>query len=303
MNANDLIIHLIGDKEPGRPWPATAVMGRFLIRELQAAGTPELGALRLALDFARNEATPSEGSRFVCVEAEVRTARLPLQCQGKVTIPVDKRPELHVAGTQPLEWEWRLLPKEVEAIETGTPPGERWRLFKLDVRGIVQTSSGTFSIAGSGDFRLPLSEWEDLLRSLGYGVAPSAAQLAGLAVTKHHTWADAERRLAPARQALRAGETHLALTNCLDQFSALAAKPYRADSWLTKLPDDPTQKKQSVARLLAAHCTYLNRVGYHRDGDPGDGTELQPLPLDHWEAEVAVAVSQFWLTLALRESS
>jgi hypothetical protein len=57
-----------------------------------------------------------------------------------------------------------------------------------------------------------------------------------------------------------------------------------------------------VARLLAAHCTYLNRVGYHRDRDHPAGSELPPVPLDHWEAEIAVAVSQFWLTFALRET-
>ena len=303
MKTNDLIVHLIGDKEPGRTWPPTTVLGTFVIRDLHAGGSPGCGALRLSLHFTRNEDSPSEGTRFVSIEAEVLTAREPSQTRGRIVIERDKRPELRVSGTQPLEWEWRLLPADLEAIEAGTPEGDRWRYFKLELHGIVQVPTGTFPIAGSTDFQVPLSEWEDLLRFLGYGVAPSAAQLAGPAVTAHPSWADAERRLASARQALRTGDTHRAMTDCLNQFSALAAKPYRHDSWLPKLPDDPTQKKQSVARLLAAHCTYLNRVGYHRDGDPGDGTELQPLPLDHWEAEVAVAVSQFWLTLALRESS
>ena len=284
MNTNDLIAYLIGDKDPGRPWPSTSVIGTFVIRELHAGGSPGSGALRLSLHFTRNENIPSEGSRFVSIEAEVQTSRAPSQTRGKVDIERDKRPELRVSGTQPLEWEWRLLPADLEAIEAETPPGDRWRYLKLELRGIVQVPAGTFPVAGSSDFRVPLSEWEDLLRSLGYGVAPTSAQLAGVPATTHPSWVDAERRLAHARQALRAGETHLALTNCLDQFSALAAKPYLAESWLSRLPDDPTQKKHSVARLLAAHCTYLNRVGYHRDGDPADGTELQPLPLDHWEA-------------------
>jgi hypothetical protein len=303
LNATDLIVYLIGDKEAGRSGPPFMGIGTFTVRELQANGTPGSGALRLSLLFTRDERIPPEGSRFVSIEAEVHTTRVPPRTRGRVVIEANKRPELQLAGVQSLEWEWRLLPEELDAIEAETSPGDRWRHLRLELRGIVQVPSGTFPATGSSDFRVPLSEWEDLLRSLGYGVAPAAAQLSGLAATAHSSWAEVERRLAPARQALRAGDTHTALTKCLDQFAALAEKPYQAESWVTKLPDDPTQKKQSVAGLLAAHCTYLNRVGYHRDGDPGDGEELHPLPLDHWEAEVAVGVSQFLLTLALREGT
>ena len=94
--------------------------------------------------------------------------------------------------------------------------------------------------SGTGDFRIPLSEWEDLLRSLGYGVPPGAAVLAGLAVIRNPSWADAEGRLDDARPALRAGETHAALTHCLDQFATLADQTHREDAWRTALPNGPT---------------------------------------------------------------
>lgn len=227
MNGNDLMVYIIGDKEPGRPGPLPASVGGFVIRELQWFGAPESGALRFSLHFTPDEGIALEGSRFVSVEAEVQTRQSPVRSRGKVIIAPDKRPQLNVTGPQSLEWGWTLLPEDLDAIEAVTPPGDRWRSFTLKISGIVQLSSGTFPVTGSSDFRVPLSEWEDLLRSLGYGVSPAVAQLAGLPATTHPSWADVERRLAPARQALRAGETRRAMTVCLDQFSALADKPYR----------------------------------------------------------------------------
>jgi hypothetical protein len=302
VNANDLTVYLIGDREEGRPWPASGVAGRFVLRELQWSGAAGSGDLRMSLHFTRAEDKVFEGSRFVWIEVEVETTQIPTRRRGLVTIEREKRPQLHLAGTQSLEWSWRLLPEDVEAIEAGTPPESRWRNFRLNVSGIAQLSSGIFPFTGSSDFRVPLSEWEDLLTALGYTVAPSASQLVGLSVATHPSWAEAERRLAPARQALRAGETYRAMTSCLSEFARLVDKPYKSESWLPRLPNDPAQKKASAANLLAAHCTYLNRVGYHLGGDQEDNGDLQPMPLDHWEAEVAVAASQFWLTLALRET-
>jgi hypothetical protein len=300
VNANDLILYLIGDKDTGRLAPASTVLGRFGFRYLQWSGTAGSGALRLDLQFTSDVSALAE-SRFVWLRAEVQNAYIQVRTRGQVTIDADKWPVLQAAGTQSQQWEWRLLPEDIEAIEAETPSTERWRTFKLEVSGMVQIGPEVRPFSGSSNFSVPLSEWEDLLRYLGYGVPPSAANLAGVAVTLHPSWADAQKRLEPARQALRTGDTHRALTLCLDQFAGLAEKPYQATSWLPKLPDDPTQKRESVAGLLAAHCTYLNRVGYHRDSDHPDGTGLQPMPLDHWEAEIALAASQFWLTLALRE--
>jgi len=67
------------------------------------------------------------------------------------------------------------------------------------------------------------------------------------------------------------------------------------------LPDDPDQKKESMATMLAGFCAYLNRVAYHCErGRAGVGELLSRMPLDHWESEAAVASSQILLTMAMR---
>lgn len=51
----------------------------------------------------------------------------------------------------------------------------------------------------------------------------------------------------------------------------------------------------------ATVCQYMNRVGHHRGRKPAAAHDkLRQMPLTHWEAELAVATSQYLLTYALR---
>jgi hypothetical protein len=62
-----------------------------------------------------------------------------------------------------------------------------------------------------------------------------------------------------------------------------------------------TRRGVGIAALLSGLATYCNKVGHHSDREWRDESgDLQPMPLDQWEADLAVAVSQFALTYALR---
>ncbi len=300
MTGDDVVMYLLGDKEPGRVGAPSTPIGRFVFRDVQAGNRSTSEGLRLNLEFTCVAGAGKAPKWLAWLQARVESARIPPRVCGELVIEANEWPVLGVESNQSLRWEWHLRSDELEKIELETAPGDRWRQFALQVAGIAQLGGEVRRVAASSQFRIPLSEWEDLLRSLGYGVPPTETELAGIAVRQHPSWPEAEHRLAEARRALRAGETHAALTVCLDQFSALADQPYREDSWRKYLPADPEQKQTSLARLLAAHCTYLNRIGYHRDRDHPDGSGLAPVPVDQWEAEIALAASQYWLTLALR---
>ena len=107
--------------------------------------------------------------------------------------------------------------------------------------------------------------------------------------------------MGPARSRLRAGEDYAALTSCLGEFEKLESKPYMAASWIPAISTDPVQKQEGVAGLLAAHCTYLNKIGHHKDRKDRDAMgNLLEMPLNHWEAELALASSQVLLAYAIR---
>ncbi|PZR66364.1 MAG: hypothetical protein DLM66_13710 [Candidatus Dormiibacter spiritus] len=109
------------------------------------------------------------------------------------------------------------------------------------------------------------------------------------------------RQLEEARKHIRAGEDYQALTAALDKFSAVVKAPYNPDSWLELLKDDePAQRREAISQELGRHCTLLNRVGWHRGATESDEGQHHRMPLDHWEAELLVATSQFLLTYAIR---
>jgi hypothetical protein len=62
----------------------------------------------------------------------------------------------------------------------------------------------------------------------------------------------------------------------------------------------PPDKAGALRALLTAHATVLNKLGRHPSDDLTDGRDRQMLPLDHWEAELAVALSQLLLAAVER---
>jgi hypothetical protein len=298
MTGNDLRLYLkVPSGNPLNTWVGQIGFQRLSVDPTQAAGCISISLeFKAHIDFAKNG--PSHWAWF---HADVWSQRVPPRRFGSVEVEIEGRPHFDSPYPAPLTWRWRLHPEDIESIETTRDPDAQEVNFEVRAAGVAQVANAVWTVSGSGNFAVPVSEWLSLLRQLGYGLPPSAMSLAGVASTMHPTWKKAELGLDEARKHLARGEDYQALTSCLDCFSAIVGKPYTKDGWLGVLPDDPTQKKDSLAGLLSAHCTYLNRVGYHRDyGRPTGAEQLERMPIDHWEAELAVATSQFLLTLAMR---
>ncbi len=229
---------------------------------------------------------------------------------GRLDIEMGQWPQINPAVQGAVTWLWRLLPEDIEGIERARSDNPSAPLtFRIDVQGIIQRGfnqggSEAYPATGEGFLEIPLSQWQTLLAQLGFGVAPSAAELAGFGSSVHPSWAKAEEYLKPARVHLLRGDDYEALTDCLSQFERVTTAPYRDASWKELVAGMPEQKANSISELFAAHCSYLNRVGHHRGRTPPVGEkELQQMPLNHWEAELAVATSQFLLAYALRLKS
>jgi hypothetical protein len=155
--------------------------------------------------------------------------------------------------------------------------------------------------SSSPQFTIELSHWERLMQSLEYKLPPSHAALAGLSALQHPSWADATKRLDDARSHLRAGEDYDALRDCLSTLESLVTPPYAADAWKKRLTALPDQKATGLAELFSGMAMYCNKVGHHRSRQERDaGDDLQQMPLDHWEADLAVGAAQFVTAYALR---
>jgi hypothetical protein len=139
------------------------------------------------------------------------------------------------------------------------------------------------------------------MQYLEYKLPPSHAALAGLSSIQHPSWADATKRLGDARSHLRAGEDYDALRDCLSTLESLVSPPYTADAWKKRLASLPDQKATGLAALFSGMATYCNKVGHHRSRQERDaGNDFQQMPLDHWEADLAVGAAQFVTAYALR---
>jgi len=245
---------------------------------------------------------------WVWLTAEVSNMRSDPQSFGRVLINSDQFPRVHPPQNSRLEWGWRLSLEDLENIEKTRADNPRAPLsFKLQAKGILQgitqSESAAALVSGEGTFEVPVSEWEDYFDKFGYDLPPSAAELAGYGAMLHPTWADATKRLITARKHLLAGDDHVALIACLHEFERIGISgPHRYEPWFELVKGSmPGQKASALANLFSRHCDYLNRVGHHAARKPPQDTpDLPEMPLNHWEAELMVAASQYLLAYALR---
>lgn len=173
--------------------------------------------------------------------------------------------------------------------------------LQLSVEGVAETASGVLGVTGEGTFRIELSQWHRLLEQIGYTISPSILASLSSGALDEPGWREAAKRLEPARQHLRRGEDYAALEACLGQLEALATAPYQQQSWKSLLETMPAQKAESLGKWISGLATYLNRVGHHRSRDQRDPDgDLAIMPVDHWEAELAVASTQIALSYLLR---
>jgi hypothetical protein len=86
----------------------------------------------------------------------------------------------------------------------------------------------------------------------------------------------------------------------LSEFENLVSPAYDRVAWEKALANLDGQKAEGTALALAGYVSLLNKVGHHRSRSTDASGEHPVMPLDQWEAEIGVAVSELLLALALR---
>jgi len=209
----------------------------------------------------------------------------------------------------PIRWIWQLLPEDVELIETTRAAHPESNIGLLvEIRGIAKVLDDRGNYVdvvpikdGGGQIEIEVSQWESLLKQIGYDVPPSTSGLAGISSLGHSSWQEASNSLQEARSHHRAGEDYSALRQCLSSLEGLIDSPYDKKSWEGQLSSLPNQKADAIAELFSGLATFCNRVGHHRDRNERDvDGNLVPMPLDHWEADLVLGAAQFILAYAMR---
>lgn len=262
------------------------------------------GGLRLSVEYQ----PPADdlGPRRLVELIPSLTSALPTRRPyGRIRVLSDPPGQLGLLGLRSSThwWVWSLAPDEIELIETERAPnaGAERVLFNLDVRGIAAVGPDTYGFAGDTQISIATSDWLALLRAMGYAVPPSLSSLAGDAVTLAPSWTWAENQLRVARRHLALGEDREALRTGYLLFDAMERNPFRSE-WESILgdPDLPAEKADVIRDLLRAQASVLNKLGRHPSDEITDGRDRQMLPLDHWEAELAIALAQLLLAAAER---
>jgi hypothetical protein len=318
LMATDLQLYLV---KPGDQGYSNQTVGRFSVRSIECSGQT-VGSMRcLGIEVEAHGPQSPLGFKdekgiehplivsWLQLGITVATNSTPRRDVGKVH--VDQRGMLpFVSGTSGRStWTWEVTQEDVETVER-TRSGQAAAPISLyfNVTGIAKLidESGRFLDlvpiqCADAYHQMELSHWERLISALGYGVPPSQAALVGTATQEHPSWGDAERRLANARSHLRKGEDYDALRQSLSAIEALVTAPYNVNSWKPLLIALPAQKADGLAELLSGFATFCNRIGHHRERSSRDGSgDLATMPLDHWEADIAVALAQYVLTYASR---
>lgn len=183
--------------------------------------------------------------------------------------------------------------------------------FSLELSGIAKISDDDnrlFNVipirSREKQLRIELSHWDRIIDSLGYSVFASQQSLVSLSTLEHSAWADATERVENARMHLRYGEDDDALRECLSALEGVVSAPYKPASWESCVPALQSQKVEGIVELFSGSATYCNKVGHHRDrGHRDDTGELLAMPLDHWEADLAIAIALYLLTYIHRLQS
>jgi hypothetical protein len=313
----DATLYLVN---PGSQEYSSQAAGSLSIRGVQSSG--QTVESQRCLDMQVESHPPSqlltmkEGNRDVPVtfswlrlEAHVWTRSTPRREIGSVHIDQQGMLPLGTSRNGPANWLWELLPEDVELAEgTHSHQANTPFFFTLEISGIARMCLATGKLvdlvslrASNPQFSIELSQWKRLINELGYKLPPSHAALAGLAALQHPSWEDASLRLGTARTHLRAGEDYEALRDCLSTLESLVTPPYAANAWMKQLTALPGQKATGLAELFSGMAMYCNKIGHHRSRKERDaGNDLPQMPLDHWEADLAVGAAQFVTAYALR---
>jgi hypothetical protein len=290
-------------------WGSRQVVGSIKISGVQFTGQTvnfqrvldiEIQSLK---PFTQGDGDEVFQYEWLQLEVAIWTIGHPRREIGRVHTAGDGMTPIGVAGSNPSYWKWELHDEDIERANAAHAQlGVHPFSFSVEITGVAkkinEEGQGVDIVALRSDnsqLTIAFSDWESLTNEMGYTVPPSTSGLAGFASTEHPSWSDATDRLTDARAQLRAGEDYNALEDCLDALESLVSRPYIAADWEALTSAMPEQKADGVAELFSGLATYCNKIGHHRSRD-----DLQQMPLDHWEAELVLAATQFVLTYALR---
>lgn len=288
----------------GQPAGSNRTLGSIFIKSLDQPWNSADGGLRLGIEYRPPEVAGAEG-RLVNLAATILSTWPTRRPHGRVQPLADPAEQKGVLGNHAVNvwWLWHVAPDEIEAIERDRAPnaGAETLSFNLELNGVASIDAETWGFGGETQFSLATSDWLGLLRSLGYGTPVSLQNLAGQSLIAAPSWAWAQEKIQAARRHLALGEDREALRTAYVLFDAVARNPYRA-KWDEILADSdmPTEKAEIIRAFLNAHATTLNKLGRHPSDDLTDGRDRRMLPLDHWEAELAVGISQLLLAAVER---
>jgi hypothetical protein len=316
--ATDVTLYQI---EPAAQSHSSQVVGRYSLRGIESTG-PSIDSMNcLSIDVeAHGPQQPlptadKEGQKplltvsWLQLEVMISTWTAPRRSVGRVHLDergmLPLRPGSALSGT----WIWEIRDEDVELVDQARSNQPNAPLcFHVNISGIAKLIDDNNQIVDLVPVRsnrqqlwVELSHWDRLLQALGYTVPPSQASVVTRGALEHFAWADATKRLENARLHLRHGEDYDALRECLSAFEGLVSAPYNAQSWTSCLTSVQDQKADGLAELLSGFATYCNRIGHHRERqNRNDAGDFPVMPLDHWEADLAVAVAQYLLTYASR---
>jgi hypothetical protein len=271
--------------------------------EVEANGPEQL----LSVTDSKKQQHPPTIS-WLQLEAVIHPYSIPRQI-GRVYIDEKGMLPVDLGKTRSGTWMWEVRSEDIETVEQVRFDQPHAPInFGIDIHGIgklVDANGRFYDLIAARSrcvpFPIELSHWNRLITELGYSVPPTQASLVGRPTLQHQAWEDAAQRLNEARQHLWCGEDYDALRQALSALEALVSTPYDVKSWRQLLEEMPHQKADGLAKLFSGFATFCNKIGHHRDRSQRDAAgNLTAMPLNHSEANIAVAIAQYILMYPLR---
>jgi hypothetical protein len=196
-------------------------------------------------------------------------------------------------------WDWIFDSNDISLIESARVGDIS---FEIEVKAIIEIRENgklVIPIVGRNQVRFSESDWIVFLKYFGYSTKHGSSLSPTLLSDK--SWLQAYKLLEEARVHMQQGKTYDALRQCLSTIESYMdsdkqSGPYNNKVWEELLRDITPQKKEGIAGLLGGVSTYLNKVGHHRNSKMKENGNLTPIPLDQYEVELLLSISQLVVT-------
>jgi hypothetical protein len=196
------------------------------------------------------------------------------------------------------KWEWILDSNDIASIEN-IRYGDI--SFYVDVKAIllVDKENSIIPIYGQGQIRFSESDWLTFISNFGYSTKYASSIPSVL--LEDNSWINAYRQLDIAREHMHRGKTYDALRQCLSVIESYKDSdkyggPYSDKVWEELLQDMIPQKQEGIKGLLSGVSTYLNKIGHHRNIKRSENGNLETIPLNQYEAEIMLSITQLVVT-------